>query len=63
MPTVQALLRAAADAPTVSRELVTVARLNLLDGDTEDLLPGLHAYDGKGHTMGAQFFAVARPKG
>ena len=35
----------------------------LLDGDTEDLLPGLHAYDGKGHTMGAQFFAVARPKG
>ena len=38
-------------------------RLNLLDGDTENLLPGLHAYDGKGHTMGAQFFAVDTPRG
>ena len=38
-------------------------RLNLLDGDAEDLLPGLHAYDGKGHTMGAQFFAVETARG
>ena len=49
-------LRAAFDASVEHR-------LNLLDGDAENLLPGLHAYDGKGHTLGAQFFAVETARG
>ncbi len=33
-------------------------RLNLVDGDVDDLLPGLHVRLGEGHTMGQQFVIV-----
>ncbi|MEZ5669556.1 MAG: N-acyl homoserine lactonase family protein [Alphaproteobacteria bacterium] len=38
-------------------------RLHLLDGDADDVVPGLHARDGKGHTLGSQFFAVETARG
>ncbi len=38
-------------------------RLNLLDGDVDNLLPGVHVRFGPGHTMGQQFVALDTPKG
>ena len=38
-------------------------RLNLLDGDRDDLLPGLHVRSGEGHTLGQQFAVVETAKG
>ena len=39
-------------------------RLNLIDGDRDDVLPGLHVRLGEGHTLGQQFVILetaARP--
>ena len=38
-------------------------RLNLLDGDVDDLLPGLHVRLGDGHTMGQQFMMLETARG
>ncbi|MDR3494738.1 MAG: N-acyl homoserine lactonase family protein [Ancalomicrobiaceae bacterium] len=38
-------------------------RLNLVDGDVDDLLPGLDVRLGKGHTPGQQFIVVSTPSG
>jgi glyoxylase-like metal-dependent hydrolase (beta-lactamase superfamily II) len=38
-------------------------RLNLVEGDVDDLLPGLHVRLGKGHTMGQQFVIVETARG
>jgi glyoxylase-like metal-dependent hydrolase (beta-lactamase superfamily II) len=38
-------------------------RLNLVDGDADNLLPGIHVRLGEGHTMGQQFVVVETPKG
>jgi glyoxylase-like metal-dependent hydrolase (beta-lactamase superfamily II) len=38
-------------------------RLNLVDGDVDDLLPGLHVRLGEGHTLGQQFIVFDAPKG
>ena len=38
-------------------------RLDLVDGDVDDLLPGLHVRLGKGHTMGQQFVILETARG
>jgi glyoxylase-like metal-dependent hydrolase (beta-lactamase superfamily II) len=38
-------------------------RLNLIDGDLDDLLPGIHVRLGEGHTMGQQFVIVETARG
>lgn len=38
-------------------------RLALLDGDTDDLLPGVHARSGEGHTIGQQYVVLETAKG
>ncbi|HTH99499.1 MAG TPA: N-acyl homoserine lactonase family protein [Acidisoma sp.] len=38
-------------------------RLNLVDGDVDDLLPGLHVRLGMGHTMGQQFVIIETARG
>jgi glyoxylase-like metal-dependent hydrolase (beta-lactamase superfamily II) len=39
-------------------------RLNLLEGDADDVVPGIHVRSAAGgHTMGQQFIAVDTPKG
>lgn len=38
-------------------------RLNLVDGDVDDLLPGLHVRLGEGHTMGQQFVVLDTIRG
>ena len=38
-------------------------RLNLVDGDVDDLLPGLHVRLGEGHTMGQQFIILDTARG
>ena len=38
-------------------------RLNLVDGDVDDLLPGLHVRLGEGHTMGQQFIVLDTGRG
>ena len=38
-------------------------RLNLVDGDVDDLLPGLHVRLGEGHTMGQQFVIIETARG
>jgi glyoxylase-like metal-dependent hydrolase (beta-lactamase superfamily II) len=38
-------------------------RLNLVDGDVDDLLPGLHVRLGAGHTLGQQFVVLETTKG
>jgi glyoxylase-like metal-dependent hydrolase (beta-lactamase superfamily II) len=39
-------------------------RLNLLDGDADDVVPGIHVRSAAGgHTLGQQFVAVDTPKG
>ena len=38
-------------------------RLNLVDGDVDNLLPGLHVKLGEGHTLGQQFVVIDAPKG
>ena len=38
-------------------------RLNLVDGDVDDLLPGLHVRLGTGHTMGQQFVLLDTARG
>ena len=38
-------------------------RLNLVDGDVDDLLPGLHVRLGEGHTMGQQFIVLETVRG
>jgi glyoxylase-like metal-dependent hydrolase (beta-lactamase superfamily II) len=38
-------------------------RLNLVEGDVDDLLPGLHVRLGKGHTMGQQFVILETVRG
>lgn len=38
-------------------------RLNLVDGDLDDLLPGLHVRLGVGHTMGQQFIILETARG
>lgn len=38
-------------------------RLTLVDGDVDDLLPGLHVRLGEGHTMGQQFVIVDTARG
>lgn len=38
-------------------------RLNLVDGDVDDLLPGLHVRLGKGHTLGQQFVILETERG
>ena len=49
-------LRAAFDAAVEHR-------LTLLDGDKDNVLPGIHARFGEGHTMGQQFIVVETAKG
>ena len=49
-------LRAAFDAAVEHR-------LNLVDGDVDDLLPGLHVRLGPGHTMGQQFIVLDTARG
>ncbi len=49
-------LRAAFDAAVEHR-------LNLVDGDVDDLLPGLHVRLGLGHTMGQQFTVLETARG
>ncbi len=49
-------LRAAFDAAVEHR-------LNLVDGDVDDLLPGLHVRLGQGHTMGQQFILIETARG
>ncbi len=38
-------------------------RLTVVDGDVDDLLPGLHVRLGEGHTMGQQFIVVDTARG
>ena len=38
-------------------------RLNLVDGDVDDLLPGLHVRLGEGHTLGQQFVILETARG
>ena len=38
-------------------------RLNLVDGDVDDLLPGIHVRLGEGHTLGQQFVVIDSVKG
>jgi len=38
-------------------------RLTLLEGDKDDVLPGIHARFGEGHTLGQQFVVVESAKG
>lgn len=38
-------------------------RLNLVDGDVDDLLPGLHVRLGEGHTLGQQFAVIETARG
>jgi glyoxylase-like metal-dependent hydrolase (beta-lactamase superfamily II) len=38
-------------------------RLTLVDGDRDDLLPGLHVRLGEGHTLGQQFVILETPRG
>jgi glyoxylase-like metal-dependent hydrolase (beta-lactamase superfamily II) len=38
-------------------------RLNLVDGDVDDLLPGLHVRLGEGHTLGQQFVVIDTGQG
>lgn len=38
-------------------------RLNLIDGDLENLLPGLHVRLGEGHTLGQQFVVMDTARG
>jgi glyoxylase-like metal-dependent hydrolase (beta-lactamase superfamily II) len=38
-------------------------RLTLIDGDRDNLLPGIHVRLGKGHTMGQQFVIVETSRG
>ena len=38
-------------------------RLVLLDGDTDDILPGVHVRNGEGHTIGQQFVVLKTAKG
>jgi glyoxylase-like metal-dependent hydrolase (beta-lactamase superfamily II) len=38
-------------------------RLSLLDGDADDVLPGIHARFGPGHTLGQQFIIVETGRG
>jgi glyoxylase-like metal-dependent hydrolase (beta-lactamase superfamily II) len=38
-------------------------RLTLVDGDRDDLLPGIHVRLGQGHTMGQQFVIVETSRG
>ncbi|MDF3214408.1 N-acyl homoserine lactonase family protein [Mesorhizobium sp. M7A.F.Ca.CA.001.09.2.1] len=49
-------LRAAFDASVEHR-------LTLVDGDRDDLLPGIHVRLGQGHTMGQQFVIVETSRG
>jgi glyoxylase-like metal-dependent hydrolase (beta-lactamase superfamily II) len=49
-------LRAAFDASVEHR-------LTLIDGDRDDLLPGIHVRLGQGHTMGQQFVIVETSRG
>lgn len=49
-------LRAAFDASVEHR-------LTLLDGDKDDVVPGIHARFGSGHTMGQQFVVIETAKG
>ena len=38
-------------------------RLDLVDGDRDDLMPGLHVRLGEGHTLGQQFVVLATARG
>ena len=38
-------------------------RLKLIDGDTDDLIPGIHVRKGEGHTLGQQFIIVETGRG
>jgi hypothetical protein len=38
-------------------------RLTLLDGDKDNLVPGIHARFGEGHTMGQQFVVIETGRG
>lgn len=38
-------------------------RLNLVDGDVDDLLPGIHVRLGEGHTLGQQFVIIETAQG
>jgi len=38
-------------------------RLTLLDGDKDNLVPGIHARFGEGHTMGQQFVVIETARG
>lgn len=38
-------------------------RLNLIEGDRDDVLPGIHVRTGEGHTLGQQFIIVETAKG
>jgi glyoxylase-like metal-dependent hydrolase (beta-lactamase superfamily II) len=38
-------------------------RLTLLDGDKDNIVPGIHARFGEGHTMGQQFVVIETPRG
>jgi len=38
-------------------------RLNLVEGDVDNAIPGIHLRSGEGHTFGAQFIAVDTAKG
>lgn len=49
-------LRAAFDAAVEHR-------LTLLDGDKDDVVPGIHARSGEGHTMGQQFVIIETATG
>lgn len=49
-------LRAAFDASVEHR-------LTLLDGDRDDVVPGIHARSGEGHTMGQQFVIIETAAG
>jgi hypothetical protein len=38
-------------------------RLNLIEGDRDDVLPGIHVRTGEGHTLGQQFIIVETGRG
>ncbi|GLS24062.1 hydrolase glyoxylase [Labrys miyagiensis] len=38
-------------------------RLNLVDGDVDNLIPGIHVRLGEGHTLGQQFIVIDTEKG
>ena len=38
-------------------------RLKLIDGDADDVLPGVHVRSGEGHTLGQQFIIVETARG